>query len=54
MMFLGLDFGTSGARACAIDHDKSIVWEQRIAYSDPARQTPAEWRAALHAARIPA
>jgi D-ribulokinase len=48
MMFLGLDFGTSGARACVIDHYKSIVWEQRIAYSDPARQTPAEWRAALH------
>lgn len=47
-MFLGLDFGTSGARACAIDHDKSIVWEQHVAYSDPARQTPAEWRAALH------
>jgi D-ribulokinase len=48
MMFLGLDFGTSGARACVIDHDKSVAWEQRIAYSDPARQTPAEWRAALH------
>jgi sugar (pentulose or hexulose) kinase len=48
MMFLGLDFGTSGARACIIDHDKSIAWEQHIAYSDPARQTPAEWRASLH------
>jgi D-ribulokinase len=48
MMFLGLDFGSSGARACVIDHDKSIVWEQHIVYSDPARQTPAEWRAALH------
>jgi sugar (pentulose or hexulose) kinase len=48
MMFLGLDFGTSGARGCVIDHDKSIVWEQHIAYPDPARQTPAEWRAALH------
>jgi sugar (pentulose or hexulose) kinase len=48
MMFLGLDFGTSGARACVIDHDKAIVWEQRVAYPDPARQTPTEWRAALH------
>ena len=55
--FLGLDFGTSGARACVIDHDKTIVWEQRIAYPDPdplrpgsgQAQTPADWRAALHA-----
>ncbi|MGC2047417.1 MAG: FGGY-family carbohydrate kinase, partial [Gallionella sp.] len=43
-----MDFGTSGARACAIDHDKSIVWEQRIAYPDPVTQTPLEWRSALH------
>ncbi len=48
MLFLGLDFGSSGARACAIDRDKTIVWEQHVAYSDPARQTPAEWRVALH------
>ncbi len=47
-MYLGLDFGTSGARACVIDHDRSIVWEQRVAYPDPAKQTPIEWRAALH------
>lgn len=48
MMFLGLDFGTSGARACAIDSRKTIVWEQRIAYPDPVGQTPTDWRAALH------
>jgi sugar (pentulose or hexulose) kinase len=48
MMFLGLDFGTSGARACVIDTQKSIIWEQRIAYPDPTSQTPADWRAALH------
>lgn len=48
MMFLGLDFGTSGARACVIDTQKSILWEQRVAYSDPTSQTPADWRAALH------
>jgi sugar (pentulose or hexulose) kinase len=48
-MFLGLDFGTSGARACAIDHQKFMVWEQRIRYHDPAAQTPDDWRAALHA-----
>ena len=35
-MFLGLDFGTSGARACVIDNEKTIVWEQRVAYPDPA------------------
>jgi sugar (pentulose or hexulose) kinase len=49
MLYLGLDFGTSGARACVIARDKSIVWEQRVEYPDPARQTPAEWRAALNA-----
>jgi D-ribulokinase len=48
MMFLGLDFGTSGARACVIDSEKNIVWEQRVAYPDPASQTPSDWRAALH------
>jgi sugar (pentulose or hexulose) kinase len=46
--YLGLDFGTSGARACIIDGDKAIVWEQRVAYPDPAEQTTADWRAALH------
>jgi len=47
-MFLGLDFGTSGARACVIDRDKIIVWEKRVAYPVPAAQTPAEWRTVLH------
>ena len=47
-LFLGLDFGSSGARACVIDRDKSIVWQHRVAYPDPSRQTPADWRAALH------
>lgn len=46
--YLGLDFGTSGARACIIDGDKAIVWEQRVAYPNPAEQTTADWRAALH------
>ena len=46
-MYLGLDFGTSGARACVIAHDKSIAWEQRVSYPDAARQTPEDWRAAL-------
>ncbi|MDH4285904.1 MAG: FGGY-family carbohydrate kinase [Gallionella sp.] len=47
-LFLGLDFGTSGARACAINKQKSIVWEHRVTYSNPITQTPDDWRAALH------
>ncbi len=46
--YLGLDFGTSGARACAIREDKSIVWEQRFTYPDADNQTPLDWRTALH------
>jgi len=44
---LGLDFGTSGARACVIDERGAIVHEQRIDYVNPARQTPQDWRTAL-------
>lgn len=47
-MFLGLDFGTSGARACVIDAGKSVVWQQHFAYSTPAAQTPQNWRVALY------
>jgi len=47
-MFLGIDFGTSGARACVIDPEKIIVWEHRVAFPEPARQIPNDWRAALH------
>ncbi|MBI5431001.1 MAG: FGGY-family carbohydrate kinase [Nitrosomonadales bacterium] len=46
--YLGLDFGTSGARACAIGDDKAVAWEQRAAYDYPASQTPSDWRSALH------
>ncbi|HXU92350.1 MAG TPA: FGGY-family carbohydrate kinase [Gallionella sp.] len=45
---LGLDFGTSGARACAIREDKSIAWELRIDYPQANNQTPLGWRTALH------
>ena len=47
-MYLGLDFGTSGARACVIDNNKAVVHEQRVAYPNPYEQTPTEWRFALH------
>lgn len=45
---IGIDFGTSGARACVIDDDMTIVWEQRVAYPEPLQQTPEDWRTALH------
>lgn len=44
---LGLDFGTSGARACAIAENGAVVHEQRVGYTNPARQTPQDWRSAL-------
>ena len=46
--YLGMDFGTSGARACVIDDDLAIVWEQHVAYPDRAT-TQTDWRSALHA-----
>lgn len=47
-LFLGLDFGTSGARACVIRGDKSVVWELHFDYPDAANQTPLDWRSVLH------
>jgi len=47
-LFLGIDFGTSGARACVIDQAKSIVWEHRVDYPFPEKQDPIEWRSALY------
>jgi len=47
-MHLGLDFGTSGARACVIGNAKAIVWKHHVTYLDPARQAPSDWRNALH------
>lgn len=48
-MFLGLDFGTSGARACVLNDTGDIVHEDRIAYSEVTHQSPLDWREALHA-----
>lgn len=45
--FLGIDFGTSGARACAISADKAVCWEQRVSFADAVNQTPEHWREAL-------
>ncbi len=46
-MYLGLDFGTSGARACVVGAHGAVVHEDRVAYPDAGRQTPLEWREAL-------
>ncbi len=46
-MFLGLDFGTTGARACVVDKSEAIVHEQRLAYPEPKKQTPLDWREGL-------
>lgn len=43
--FLGLDFGTSGARACVLDEAGGIAHESRVAHADPAN--PQAWREAL-------
>lgn len=47
-MYLGLDFGSSGARACVLDEANAIVHEDRHMYRDTATQTPEDWRIALH------
>jgi sugar (pentulose or hexulose) kinase len=47
-MYLGLDFGTGGARACVVDESGIVVHENRFSYRDCLRQTPEDWREALH------
>lgn len=46
-MYLGLDFGTSGARACLIDGQATIAHEDRVDYPAQQQQTPLDWREAL-------
>ena len=48
-MYLGLDFGTSGARACVVDDHGEIVHEDRIQYVDASGQKAEDWREALNA-----
>ncbi len=43
-LFLGIDFGTSGARLIAIDNDRNICWSDSTTY---VAQTPAHWSIAL-------
>ncbi len=43
-LFLGIDFGTSGARLVAIDNDRNICWSDSTSYE---AQTAAQWSLAL-------
>ncbi len=43
-LFLGIDFGTSGARLIAIDNDRNICWSDSTSYE---AQTTAQWSSAL-------
>ncbi len=47
-MYLGLDFGTSGARACVVDDNGEIVHEDQIQYVNATGQKAEDWREALN------
>lgn len=47
-MFLGLDFGTTGARCSVLDMAGNIAHEERVSYSNAETQSPLDWREALH------
>ena len=47
--YLGLDFGTSGVRACVVNELEVIAHKDRIHYPDVTSQTYLNWREALHA-----
>ncbi|MEW6562936.1 MAG: FGGY-family carbohydrate kinase [Pseudomonadota bacterium] len=46
-MYLGLDFGTSGARSCLIDVSGKPLHQAHYAYPERVEQTPLAWREAL-------
>lgn len=45
--YLGLDFGSSGARACVVDVAGEIAHEARFSYPYSSLQQPADWQTAL-------
>jgi D-ribulokinase len=47
MFFLGLDFGTSGARTAVLDDHGALIFESRASYADLT--DPHHWREALFA-----
>lgn len=54
--YLGLDFGTSGARVCVVDKVGTIIHEDHTCCPDTALQSHLNWREALHTLlkRLPA
>jgi D-ribulokinase len=47
-LFLGIDFGTSGARLIAIDNDRNICWSDSTSYgAQTAAQKAVQWSMAL-------
>jgi sugar (pentulose or hexulose) kinase len=48
-LYIGIDFGTSGCRACVIDMEARVHAEVAVPLPDPVdqQQDPAVWRAAL-------
>lgn len=55
MYYLGLDFGTSGARGVIIDDHTAEIWSAHISYTAPQHQDASVWHDALFAllAQIP-
>lgn len=47
MFYLGLDFGTTGARACVLDAEEQVVFEACTGYAASPQQDAADWRVAL-------
>lgn len=54
-MNLGLDFGTSGARAALVDSAQRLIFETSVSYPPPGLASAATWRDALYAllAKLP-
>ncbi|MBE9175154.1 FGGY-family carbohydrate kinase [Synechocystis salina LEGE 06155] len=48
--FLGIDFGTSGARAVVIDAKQELIWQEKVQFPQvPGPQLPIVWRQSLFA-----
>ncbi|MCM1983348.1 FGGY-family carbohydrate kinase [Lyngbya confervoides] len=48
MYYLGIDFGTSGARSAVIDETDQLCWQQSIPFPSPMASGPAQrWRTTL-------
>ena len=45
--FLGVDFGTSGVRACVVDSECNSCWWQAFTWSESETTSTVAWRTAL-------